>query len=453
VTATDPTAYLALTSEQLAALARRGTRVETSVGDVLYSAGDRDYDFVVVESGEVDIVRPAMPGDPETLLVSWGAGSFLGELSLVTGQTAIATARVRSPGVVHRIASPQFRELMADDAELSDLVLRVLLARREELRHGAGARALEILGSGLSAATHELRTWASRQQLPYTWLDFDDDAGQALARAASVEALDLPVAITATAIIRNATSAIVSDHLGLTLRADRGRDFDLVVVGGGPAGLAAAVYGASEGLTTILLDGVAVGGQAAASSRIENYLGFPSGISGVDLTSRALVQANKFGAQISSPCTVNSLECNGGHLDVQLSSGEAVTARSVIIATGAQYRKLPLDGWDRYEGAGIYYAATEIEARACSSRPVAVVGGANSAGQAALFLADSGSQARGGPGGRARCGDVAVSRGPGARPPGDLRAHQYPGGPARWRGAARGAVALDRGDPTDPREL
>jgi thioredoxin reductase (NADPH) len=391
VTAPNPWLFSPLTPEQLTALTRRGTRAETKVGEILYAAGDRDYDFIVVESGEVDVVRPAMPGDPEALITTWGAGQFLGELSLVTGQNALATARVRSAGVVYLIAGPQFRELMADDAELSDLVLRALLARREEMRRGEGARSLEILGSGLSAATHELRTWASRQQLPHTFLDFDEPAGQALAQAAGVGAADLPVALTATAIIRQATSAVVSDHLGLTLRADRGHDFDLVVIGGGPAGLAAAVYGASEGLSTILLDSVAVGGQAAASSRIENYLGFPSGISGIDLTSRALVQANKFGAQISSPCRVVSLDCAGGHLRLQLSNAEELDARSVIIATGAQYRKLPLDRWEDFEGAGIYYAATDIEARACASQPVAVVGGANSAGQASLFLADGGS--------------------------------------------------------------
>jgi thioredoxin reductase (NADPH) len=393
VTSTGPGLFsTTLAPDLLAALARRGSRVETAAGEVLYAAGDRDYDFVVVESGEVDVLRPAMPGVSEELITTWGAGQFLGELGLVTGQTAIATARVRSPGVVYRIGRPQFRELMADDAELSDLVLRAFLARREELRSGAGALVLEILGSGLSAATHELRTWASRQQLLHTWVDFDEPAGQRLACAAGVDAVDLPVAITATAIIRHATSAAVSDHLGLTLRSDRGKDFDLVVIGGGPAGLAAAVYGASEGLTTILLDRVAVGGQAAASSRIENYLGFPSGISGIDLTTRALVQANKFGAQISSPCQVVSLECTGGHLEMQLSNHEVLNARSVIIATGAQYRKLPLDGWSTFEGAGIYYAATDIEVRACAARPVAVVGGANSAGQAALFLAESGSK-------------------------------------------------------------
>jgi thioredoxin reductase (NADPH) len=392
VTAGDPTVFsAALSAEQIATLSLRGRRVDTEAGEVLYSAGDRDFDFVVVEAGEVDVVRPAMPGSPEALITTWGASQFLGELNLVTGQTAVVTAKVRTSGAVVRIAPEEFRALMAEDAELSDLILRALLARREELRHGVGALALEILGSGLSAATHELRTWAARQQLSYTWIDFDDAAGQALARAAAVEVLDLPAVITATGVIRNATAAVVSDHLGLTLRSDRSHDYDLAVIGGGPAGLAAAVYGASEGLSTILLDSVAVGGQAAASSRIENYLGFPSGISGIDLTSRALVQANKFGAQISSPCRVASLECGGGLLQVRLSNEDVINARSVIVATGAQYRTLPLEGWSSFEGAGIYYAATDIEARACAAQPVAVVGGANSAGQASLFLADSGS--------------------------------------------------------------
>jgi thioredoxin reductase (NADPH) len=376
-----------LTAEQLAAVARRGTRHVTAAGEVLYRAGDRGYDFIVIETGEVDVLRPAMPDAPETLIATWGAGRFLGELNLLTGQTAIATARVKAPGVVHRVRPTDFRALMAEDADLSDLVLRVLLARRESLRRGEGSRTVQILGSQMSPATHALRTWASRQELPHTWLDFDDPTGQALARVAGLAAADLPAVITPTAVLRRATAGVVADHLGLSFRPDDSHDFDVVVVGAGPAGLAAAVYGASEGLRTMLLDSVAVGGQAAASARIENYLGFPTGLTGIELTARALVQANKFGAHVSSPCDVVALDCHDGQLHVVLASTDVLDTRAVVIATGARYRKLPLEGWSDYESAGIFYAATEIEARACAGQRVAVVGGANAAGQAALFLA------------------------------------------------------------------
>jgi thioredoxin reductase (NADPH) len=374
----------------MAVLARHGTRHETTAGEVLYAAGDRGFDFIVVESGEVDLVLPAMPDAAESVIGSWGPGHFLGELNLLTGQTAIATARVTAPGVVQRLPPAWFRELMVSDAKLSDLVLRALLARRHSLRRGEGARTLEILGSQLSPAAHTLRTWAARLELPHRWLDLDTDEGQKLARAVNISAADLPAVVTSTGVLRQATAGDVADYLGLILRPDDRHDYDVVVIGGGPAGLAAAVYGSSEGLSTMLLDSIAVGGQAAASARIENYLGFPAGVTGIELTSRALVQANKFGAHVSSPCDVTSLDCHGGHLHVALSNGEVLDTRAVVIAAGARYRKLPLDRWSDFEGAGIYYAATEIEARVCAGQRVTVLGGANSAGQAALFLADGG---------------------------------------------------------------
>jgi thioredoxin reductase (NADPH) len=223
-----------LSAAQLAVVRRRATKRDVSIGDVLYRSGDRDYDFIVLESAAVDVVRPAMPGAAETLIARWRPAQFLGELSLLTGQTAIATALVTAPGVIYRVAPEEFRLLMAEDAELSDLILRVFLARREVHRHGEGAKTLEILGSQLSAATHALRTWASRQQLPHTWLDFDDRASGALARAAAISAADLPAVITPTSIMRQATPGMVADHLGLTFRRGDGLSYDVAIVGGWP---------------------------------------------------------------------------------------------------------------------------------------------------------------------------------------------------------------------------
>ena len=382
---------LMLTNEQLSAAASRGTPSVTTAGQVLYAAGDPSYDFVVVASGRVDALRPAMLGASESLIATFGPGQFLGELNLLTGQTAIATARVRQSGLVYRLTRQAFRELMAEDSGLQAVVVPTLLARRESLRLGEGARTLQILGSELSAATHALRTWAARQELPHTWLDVDQRTGRSLAVTAGIDVADLPTVITPTAILKRATAAAVADHLDLGIRPEGDHEFELVVVGGGPAGLAAAVYGASEGLRTVLVDSVAVGGQVASSSLIENYLGFPTGLTGIELTSRALAQASKFGARVSTPVEAVALDCHDGQLRVVLSDGSSLGAGSVILATGAHYRKLPLEGWSDYEGAGIYYGATEIEASACSGRRVSVLGGANSAGQAALFLANRGS--------------------------------------------------------------
>jgi thioredoxin reductase (NADPH) len=384
-------AHPTLTPEQFDALRARSTPDDARTGDILFRAGDRAYDFILIESGEVEIVRAETPDAPADVVAVHGAGRFLGELNMLTGQTAYLTARVSKPGRIHRLDPEGFRRLMAEDAELSDVILKAFLARRKALQAGEGRRSLEILGSSLSSAAHSLRNWAARQQLPHLWFDFDTPEGKALAAAIHVSAADLPVVVTPTATIRKASAGMVAEHIGLSYRIVEGRVYDVVVVGAGPGGLAAAVYGASEGLDTMLFDGVAVGGQAAASSRIENYLGFPFGLTGALLTSRAELQAQKFGAHVSTPCTVTGLHTEDGHLRLTLSDHTEVPAHAVVVATGARYRTLPLDRWAEFEGAGIYYAATELEARTCAPGPVTVVGGANSAGQASIYLADRGS--------------------------------------------------------------
>jgi thioredoxin reductase (NADPH) len=389
--AASDAAFPALTPAQLASLVDRSVAQDVATGDILFRAGDSDYDFIVIESGEVEIVRPPIPDSPEQVVACHGAGRFLGELNMLTGQSAYLTARVSAPGRVHRLDPAGFRRLMAEDPDLSDAILRAFLARRKILQTGEGARSIEILGTPLSAASHSLRIWAARQQLPHVWLDIDSDAGRALAAAIPAAVSDLPVVVTPTARLFNATPGQVAEHIGLAYRAVVGQHYDVIVVGAGPGGLAAAVYGASEGLETMLMDSVAVGGQAAASSRIENYLGFPFGLTGALLTARAELQAHKFGAHVSTPCTVSELHVADGHLRLTLSDGTEIPSHAVVVATGARYRTLPLDRWAEFEGAGIYFAATEIEARTCVPDPIAVVGGANSAGQAALYLAERGS--------------------------------------------------------------
>ncbi|GAA4322160.1 FAD-dependent oxidoreductase [Klenkia terrae] len=380
-----------LSTDQLRRLTAYGDPGEVVPGDVVFAPGDTGYDLVVLESGRVEITSPATGDQPESPIAEYGAGSFLGELNLLTGQVVYVTARVVEAGRVHRVPPARFRRLMAEDADVADVLLRTLMARRKALRTGVAARAVEIIGSQLSAGSHALRTYAARQRIAHLWFDAETVAGQALMAATPLAAGDLPAVVVGGRVLRRATPGELADVLGLSYRALSGDPVDLAVVGSGPAGLAAAFYGASEGLRTVLLDAVGTGGQAAASSRIENYLGFPSGLSGVELTQRAALQALKFGAQLSSPCEVVELDTGGTQLRLVLRDGTEVLARSVVLATGARYRGLPLDRWADFEGAGIYYAATELEARACSHAPLTVVGGANSAGQAALFLASRGA--------------------------------------------------------------
>ncbi len=380
-------AFPTLTDAQLDRLREIGEPVDAAAGTVLIAAGDNDFDWVVIESGSVDVVL-ATADQPAHVVLSFGPRQFLGELNMLTGQATNFTMRMAGAGRVLRLSRQRFRRMMAEDTELSDIVLRAFMARREQLRTGEGARSLEIVGNRTSASGLALRNWAARQRLIHAWVDVDTPEGEALLRTLGATACDLPIVVTPSSVLTRATPGILAEHVGLSYRACPGHTLDLVVVGGGPAGLAAAMYGASEGLATVLLDAAAVGGQAAASARIENYLGFPSGLAGAELTNRALIQAEKFGARISTPCAAASLRTGDGQLVITLDDGTEIASQSVILACGARYRTLAIDRWSDFEGAGIYYAATELEARQCGEGTVAVVGGANSAGQASLFLAE-----------------------------------------------------------------
>jgi thioredoxin reductase (NADPH) len=379
-----------LSTEHAERLRTYGTAEAITAGQQLFGPGDASYELFIVDEGEVHVIAPATGDAPEEPVVRLGPDELVGELSLLTRQAPTLIARVVRGGRAHRVGADAMRRVMAEDPELSDVLLRAFVARRTALRASAARRAITIVGPARTKETLALRTYAARLALTHEWIDPDSVDGRALLRATGLRSEDLPAVVLPTRVLVRATPGHLAQALGLASAAQVTDTVDLVVIGGGPAGLAAAVYGASEGLDTVLLDREGPGGQAAASARIENYVGFPSGLSGADLTGRAAVQAMKFGARLSAPCTVSALDLSECHMRVRLSDGTLMATRAAIVATGARYRTLDLHGWDRYVGAGIYFAATELEARACAGAPVTIVGGANSAAQAALFLASKG---------------------------------------------------------------
>jgi len=373
-----------------AELADFGEERQLRAGELIYGPGDEDWYFSVVLEGSLEVVR-LDDGHTDTV-ARYEPGQFIGELWMVTGQRPFLTARASSDSRALMIPPPEFRRLLATKTSVADTIFGAFIARREVLRTSPAALTIRIVGSQYSSEALALRTFAARNRLPYTWVDLEesDDVEQLLA-SMGVGVADTPVVITPTAVLRNPSPGQFADLLGLTYRPVPGHLFDLVVVGTGPAGLAASVYGASEGLDTVALDASGPGGQAGSSSRIENYAGFPNGVSGGDLTARTAIQAQRLGARLVSPCQATSLRMEDGFHVVTLTDDSEIPCRSVIVATGARYRRLEVPDLERFEGRGVYYAATDLEVRTCAGSEVLVVGGGNSAGQAAIYLSQEGA--------------------------------------------------------------
>ena len=387
-TVVDPKhAFPTLTAAQIGRMAARGRRRPTTLGEVLYDAGDKSIPLFVVISGELQVVRPE-PGD--TLIATHARSQFSGECAVVTGRSSIFRVRVSEPGEVIQLDRGELLNLVQSDAELSEILLGAFLQRRLGLIAG-NLGDVVVLGSTHDPGTLDVRQFLTRNGHPFRYVDLDRDAdAQEMLDRFGVGVPGIPIVLCrGQAILRQPTNAQIADCLGFNDALDGSRVVDLAVVGAGPSGLAAAVYGASEGLDVLVIESNVPGGQAGSSSRIENYLGFPTGISGLDLTTRAYSQALKFGAQVVVAKGATRLTCDGERYTLDIDEGTRITARSVIIATGAHYRKPQVDGLGAFEGAGVYYAATPMEAQLCVGDDVAVVGGGNSAGQAAVFLAST----------------------------------------------------------------
>jgi thioredoxin reductase (NADPH) len=374
-----------LSSSQLAILAEHGEERTAEVGETLFEMGDESYPFVAIREGEVAVTDAA--GHE---IVRHGASGFVGEMNLLSGQTVFLTAVVTAPLRYIAVDREALRQLLFEDGSLSDLLLSAFVERRELLQQREGI-GIEIVGPRESGETRRLVEFARRLRLPHSWLVPEEDL-QAAALVEGLDAADIPlVRLPGGGELRRPSNGELSRALGIGLELGPHEEVDLLVIGGGPAGLGAAVYGASEGLDTLVIEGTVLGGQAGASRRIENYLGFPAGISGTELATRAVTQARKFGARTATGYRARSLEPGAERHLIKLEEGNEVWGRAVLLSTGAEYRRLPVDDIGLYEGISIFYAAGPPEARLCAAQRVAVVGGGNSAGQAAVWLARGGA--------------------------------------------------------------
>jgi len=369
-------------------MAAHGRRRQVEAGEVLVQTGEPVTRLFVVAAGRIDIFRPSAAG--EDLVASFGPGMFTGEVTILSGRRGLAQIRVGAVGEVIEVGRDNLLALIQSDGELNEILMRAFILRRVELL-ARGVSDVVVLGSTHCQGTLRIREFLTRNGHPHTMVDLDRDAGvQELLDRFHVAAADVPVVITCgEMVLRNPTNQQVAEALGFNDAIDQTHVRDLVIVGAGPSGLAAAVYGASEGLDVLMVESTAPGGQAGASSRIENYLGFPMGISGQELAGRAYTQAEKFGAQVIIAKDATRLTCDRKPYALEVGDGQRLPARSVIIAAGAAYRRLPIDNLAQFEGAGVYYAATFMEAQLCAGEEVVVVGAGNSAGQAAVFLAQT----------------------------------------------------------------
>jgi thioredoxin reductase (NADPH) len=376
-----------LSSSQLATLSEHGEERSAEVGEVLFEVGDRRFPFIAIVEGEA-AVQDATGRE----IVRHGASGFLGEMNLLTGQTAYLTAIVTEPMRYIAVEREDLRPLLFEDGPLGDLLLSSFMARRELLQRQQGIGP-EVIGPRSSESTRRMVEFARASRMPYTWRDTErSEDSDARALVEGFDASELPlVRLPGGVELRNPSSGQVSRALGVGLELERREEVDLAIVGAGPAGLGAAVYGASEGLSTLVVEGTALGGQAGTSRRIENYLGFPAGISGSELTTRAVTQARKFNARTATPYRAVELEPGAGRHTLRLEEDHEITARAVVLATGAEYRRLPVEGLRDYEGISVFYAAGPPEGQRCGGSRVGVVGGGNSAAQAAVWLARGGA--------------------------------------------------------------
>jgi thioredoxin reductase (NADPH) len=381
-----------LTPAQVARIAAHGHVRPVARGEVLVEAGDVAVPFFVVKTGQIEIFQHSgqHSGGTETLVAVHGPGQFTGEVNMISGRRALVEARATAPGELIEMDHQRMLALVQNDSEIGEILLRAFILRRVELiAHGIGD--VVLLGSVHCSGTLRVKEFLTRNGHPYAYIDLDHDSGvQEMLDQFHIGEEDIPVLICrGELVLRNPTNEQIADCLGFNEAIDPSLIRDLVIVGAGPSGLAAAVYGASEGLDVLVLEASSPGGQAGSSSKIENYLGFPTGISGQELTARAYTQAQKFGAQMMIAKGARRLTCDRRPYALEIDGGPRVPARTVIIATGAEYRKLDLPNLSQFEGAGIYYGATFIESQFCGGEEVIVVGGGNSAGQAAVFLAQT----------------------------------------------------------------